>query len=291
METKKEIFFRNSKHTFKAIINTQSYDGRVLCHTIKIGGAYDDCVNLTVSVNVAGVPEPTVRLGHIESYPDCGYSTFLMKGEGADMLRVSLQFLKSIFPTIRRFKFEDASKIDCGITKNRKMEKPLSLAHLHLVIHGKSWYEDKFNAYLLNDITRRDYSTLKEKLSMQIPWPYELVMLRIPETSREEFRPYYEAANGKTWIELFRSIPRSEHCAVFFNWLPNFVEDIILGDKFPTEGWIIDIDTMPKTEMQILDGPPQRGGGTRKRRRNRLHLTNKKDEHSHGFIFDGDYEP
>jgi hypothetical protein len=289
MESKKELFFRTPKHIFKATINTISQGDRVYYHTIKIGGVYDDCVNLTVSVNVDGSPEPIVRLGHIESYPDCAYSTFLMKGEGADMLRASLQFIVLIFPSIRSFKFEDASKIECGITKNRKLEKPLSLAHLHLVVHGKSWYEDKFNAYLLNDITRAHFEKLKEKLSDSINIPYDVIKFRIPESARGAFRPYYEAYIGKSWIELFRSIPRSEHCALFFNWLPNFIEDIIFKNKFPTEDWMIDIDKMPKVAVQILDSyPPQRGGGTRRRRRRFIHLTNKKDEYSRGYIFDGD---
>lgn len=41
----------------------------------------------------------------------------------------------------------------------------------------------------------------------------------------------------------------------------------MLEGEFNNTGWIIDIDTVPKVELKILDGPPKRGGGTRKQRR------------------------
>ena len=77
---------------------------------------------------------------------------------------------------------------------------------------------------------------------------------------------YY--SNDKTWIEFFNSIPKNEKCTALYNWLPYFI-DPFLEHTYIEKSWYIDIDSMPKTRMEIVKDTPKVGGSrkTRKTRR------------------------
>jgi hypothetical protein len=265
-------YFRNSKHTFKATVNSSEL-GVNKYHSIIIGGIYEDCINMSVKigqgVEVASIP-------HLESFPDCNFENFTKKGDTVDMIRAAIQFVVHLFPGIKYINFDDASNIDCGVTKNRKYEKPFSLAYLYLSQYGKTWYEYHFNATLSNkllyNIYREETKRLFDPLAVDLTMLYEFAN----SEQKELLAPYITDASGKSWIEFFNSIPGSKRCTIFFNWLGQLINKIIDG-TFNPQRWIIDIDEMPKTEFALLDGPPSQKGGRRRTRKskNRTYFFNQ----------------
>lgn len=259
-------YFRNNKHTFKATINTSTVRGES-SHSITVGGINDRCINMSVSVSNTD-KKMTAEISHLESFPDCNFENFVEKGDTVDMIRATIQFIANIFPDVKHVYFDDASNIDCGKTLGRKYEKPFSLAYLYLSQYGKTWYEYHFNAQQNNP---RQYAIYQENLK-NLNVPCRLSFSEIVKFASEEqkfkFSKYFDDSIGKSWLELFNSIPVIERCPIFFNWLSSVIDKIIKNSYNP-RGWVINIDEMPKTEFSLLEAPPFQKGGRRRTRKSK----------------------
>jgi hypothetical protein len=290
--------FKNNKHTFEATINENQFGT-----TIKIGGkTFNDCIN--ISINKSDLTRAIIP--HIQSEPECSFDKILEEKETSDFIKVSLQYVCQKFPTVKVFKFDDMSKIDCGKKtldippEFRKLNKPFSLAHLYLAFHGETWYENRFGAKMINPKFYQVYKDAVKKLHEKITIDYDVfkTMNHINSAQDAILSKYY--SNDKTYIEFFNSIPKSDRCTALYNWLPFFI-DPLLEYSYISTGWYIDIATMPKTNMEIIS-PPTGGGGKRKHNHNHNHnrntrraprgllFTNKKrllDGSGNGYIFDG----
>jgi hypothetical protein len=275
-------YFRNNKHTFKATINTSTLRGEI-SHSITIGGINDKCINMSVSVSNTD-KKMAAEISRLESFPDCNFENFVEKGDTVDMIKTALQFIVHIFPEVKYIYFDDASNIDCGKTLGRKYEKPFSLAYLYLSQYGKTWYEYHFNAQQNN---AKQYAIYQEKLK-NLTAPINLSFSEIVKFASEEqktkFSKYFDKSIGKSWLELFNSIPVIERCPIFFNWLSPVIDKIIKNSYNP-RGWVINIDEMPKTEFSVLDSPPTQKGGRRRTRKSKNHTYfSNQLVFSHGFF-------
>ena len=253
-------YFKNKKHTFEATINEIATGV-----TIKIGGAYKDCINITL------VSENNIvskgRIPHLESEPECGFTNLLEEGDTVEFIKASLQYISMKYPTVKRYEFDDNSNIECGIRKSnippRKMSKPFSLAHLYLALYGETWYEKRFGAKMLNSVLYDIYKDNRNILNTQIHIPYEQFkkMNTIDEKQDKILSQYYDI--NKTWTHFFNSIPKKDRCVAFFNWLQFFIKDL-LHNTYISSSWFIDIDTMDKTHIEIVESM---SGGQRKKTR------------------------
>ena len=270
-----KYYFKTKYNIFEATVNDTPYGA-----FIKIGGkTYKDCIN--ISVVKAGGTASYAKIPHLESEPECGYSTFLNKtgkDSTVDFIRGSIQFVNHLYPTVTRFEFMDDSKIECGKRQNtatppRKMVRPLSLAHLYLANYGETWYENKFGARLMNEKKYKEYRDAVEVLSKAKSMTYEKFKVINSITDSEQNRilePHFESSS--TWAEFFKSIPKDKQCAAFGLWLPFFINSL-LKDTFTPNTWYIDLNTMTRTNFSILDNAPpslsSHSGGTRRAKRGR----------------------
>jgi hypothetical protein len=275
-------YFRNNKHTFKAIVNSSEMLGKKY-HSIIIGGIYKDCINMSIKIGELGHVE-LATIPHLESFPDCNLENFSEKGDTVDMIRAAIQFIAYLFPAVKYITFEDASNIDCGITKNRKHEKPFSLAYLYLSQYGKTWYEYHFNATLTNKVFYNLYREETKNLFDKTKLDTSLLYVYTNSEQKDMIAPYLLDISGKSWIDFFNSIPISKRCSIFFNWLGQLIDKII-NNSYTPRGWVINIDEMPKTEFSLLDGPPTQKGGRRRTRKskNQTYFSNQ-HVFSHGFF-------
>ena len=219
-------------------------------YTIRIGGnKFKECVNITI----LGLNNNKATIPHIKIEPECGYNKLLPTGFGTKLVEISLNIIKMFFHNLQIFTFDDASQIECETLKNtelpRKLKKPLNLPSLYIALYGKTWYEQKFKAKILDDNKYKEY---KEKVKVL----YTIVNLQfydflkladLHETSPQaiKLRSYYEKAyNNMSWIDMFQSIPKKEHCEIFWNWLSGFIERFI-GFNVQEYKWYIDINDIP----------------------------------------------
>lgn len=263
-DTKHIKYFKNSKHIFKAVLTKQKYG-----YTIKIGGRdYLDCINITINLTDNIVTNAVI--GHIQSEPECGFGTYLEDGDIVNFLKASLQFCQYEFPSLKIITFDDMSNIDCGksvsVNPPRHPERPFSLAHFSIARTGKTWYENRFGAKMIDEEMYSKYRKSIENLYKKIDIPYSMFesISHVDEKHNIILEKYY--SQDKSWIDFFNSIPKTLQCKAFYNWLPSFIKTIIKNTFIPYD-WYIDIDIMDKTTFELLDKPS--GGGRSKKTRRR----------------------
>lgn len=275
-------FFKTSFHTFKAIVKRKD-------NTIRIGGQYDNCVNITIDYE----GDNSAILSYIESEPECALDSFLEDGQGSDMLKGSLQFVNSIFPNMKLFYLDDMSQIECGSNLKlgfppRKKQLPLSLPYLSIATNGKTWYEKYFNAKHRNSELYNRYRNGVRNLLQPIKDRYESFdvfakYFRLSEKNIKIIEPFFDPE--QSWQRFFQSIPRASRCDAFYNWLEDCI-NIIINSTFIPSKWVIDIDTMPKTTVEIVQSLT-RSNNTRKnggKRRSYIRRTTRKAKKSRIFL-------
>jgi hypothetical protein len=245
MSKPEETLIKVGKHTFKVIERINMYNGNIISHTFKIGGDYEDCVNLSYTYK-NGKPI-SAKLPHLMYEPEC---TVLEKGIGSELLiKTLLRYAHNKIKDINIFYFDDMSHIDCkdkNLTKPppRKQQMPLKLSYFSIAYNSKTWYEKHFNATMTNKDT---YNNYKEKLSFLTNKSEKVSFIRFLEISNppteqyEILKKYYEPAD--TYRDFFKNIPFAKRCELLLPWLSNFIQ-YYLQSVYNDNGWEIDINTM-----------------------------------------------
>jgi hypothetical protein len=106
--------------------------------TILIGGLNIKCVQIIINKKYN-----TGLLELVQHHEKCSFFETLKEGnETVNLVKNSLFFVASLYPEISKYEFIDNSFITC------KNGKRISLADLHFVKYGETWYENKFGAIL-----------------------------------------------------------------------------------------------------------------------------------------------
>jgi hypothetical protein len=238
---------------FKILENTLQYCDRILSHTFKLGGEYEDCINISLTYE-NGKPKYG-KIGHIEYDPMCVMNGQLNKGKGTIlMVKTLLQYIHNKFPNVIHFKFDDMSHIECGTKEEEKQQKgfrkkgslikPMSLYYLSIIYNNETWYEKYFNAEQEN---KEKHLLYRNKLSFLVndnDKPDFIRFLEISQPPQEQIL-YLENkyTTSKTYSDFFKKIPKEERCKILAPWLDNFIK-YYLKDVFNNIGWIIDITKM-----------------------------------------------
>jgi hypothetical protein len=250
-------YFKINRTIFKAVVIPQSYG-----YTIKIGGKhYLDCINISISIQNGVVTN--AKIGHIQSEPECGFGTLLENGETIEFIKGALQFCKIKFPTMQYIELDDMSNIDCGISKDkehpRRPEKPFSLPHFSIARTGKTWYENRFGATLIDNRLYTKYRSAIENLNTPVGISFETFCAKaqFTDTQASILKPFYSPE--QTWMDFFNAIPKSKQCDAFFNWLPSFITGLI-QNTFVPYSWVIDMSALGEVSLALVDEPVLQGG-------------------------------
>jgi hypothetical protein len=262
-QTKYEIV-TSGKYKFKIYENILSYEGKIFSRNFKIGGDYDDCVNLSYTYS-NGLPI-SAKLPHLMYEPECAVDMILQRGEGSiQLIKKLLYYAYEKINQVYLFEFEDMSSIDC-IEKDlsklppRKQIKPLNLAYLSIAYNGMTWYEKNFNAKMID---KNKYEKYKERLSFltkesdKVNFERFLEIAKPPIEQINIIKPLYDSSN--TYRDFFNKIPFNDRCNILFPWLSNFIL-FYIDDVYNEKGWVININ-----EMDIKIG----GNKINKRRKTR----------------------
>lgn len=245
---KLETIIKVGKYQFKVIENKFQYGGNIFSHTFKIGGDYEDCVNLSYTYN-NGKPI-SAKLPHLMYEPECTIGSDLEKGIGSELIiKTLLRYAYNKIKDINIFSFDDMSHIDCkeknlSTSPPRKHQIPLKLSYFSIAYNSKTWYEKHFNAKMTN---KEIYNKYKERIKFLVEPAEKVEFKRFLEISKPPVEQiilltkYYEQA--KTYREFFNNIPYKDRCELLLPWLTNFMQ-YYLKDVYSDYGWEIDINTM-----------------------------------------------
>jgi len=259
------------KYTFSIIDKTTYYRDSIYYRGFKIGGDYEDCINIAYVYN-NDIPVEA-KLPHLLYEPECSIGSNLEKGGGTEiMIRAIIQYAYSKIPSITKFYFDDMSHIDClekDMTKPipRKLQKPLNLAMLSIAYNSQTWYEKYFNATMKNKELYSKYrervkflEDIKSKLSFE-----RFIQIAQPPTNQiEVLEKYYKSAN--TYREFFKNIPFEERCLLLLPWLENFIMYYLQG-VYNNMGW----------EINVLDMNTKKGGNNKTRKHKKKNNTTYKN--------------
>jgi len=239
------------KYSFDVVENQRKYNGKLFMRTFKIGGDYQDCVNLSYTYN-NGNPV-SAKLPHLMYEPECSIGSDHPRGLGSVVLIKSLlEYAHNKIKDVSKFEFDDMSNIDCvekdlSLKPPRLLIKPLKLSYFSLAYHDKTWYEKNFNATMKD---KQKYKKYRETITfLKDPNRKEsfetfLAIAKPPIEQINLLKSYYENAN--TYREFFNNIPFDNRCDILFPWLVGFMS-YYLKDIIIEYGWEIDINTMNNT--------------------------------------------
>jgi len=261
--TETETYINIPPYTFAVKRILSEYNQRLIGLNFRIGGEYK-CITISYRFESGSPISASIPLLSYE--PECSIGSPLQKGAGTELLiKAAITYCYEQVPSIPIFTFDDTSHIDCLVTEGtrppRKLKKPLNLAYLSIVYHGKTWYERIFNAKMI-DATK--YAMYQESLgfltdsSAKLPF---LQFLELVQPSSEQIiymEEYYLSTS--TYRDFFERIPKHQRCMCLFGWINRFMEHYLKWHK----EWMIDARNMSSIQS----------GGSRRTRRNHRHVFN-----------------
>jgi hypothetical protein len=231
------------KYSFVITENKFAFADKIISHSFKIGGTYDNCISISYTYN--NLTPISAKIVHVSYEPECTTESNLEKSGGtAIMLKTFLRYVVKKVPSVTVFTFEDMSHIDCvekDLSKPppRKQNRPLSLAYLSIAYNSCTWYEKYFDTKMTDTDRYTKYQELVQFLTepgAKVNFVSFLQIAQPPQTQIEYLQKIYDVAD--TYRSFFNAIPFSDRCEILRPWLKTFIE-YYLGDKYSPYGWEI----------------------------------------------------
>jgi hypothetical protein len=177
-----------------------------------------------------------------------------------------LTYISINYKNISSLYFTDASNRECDNGER------VNLAHMMFILHGKTWYEKNYGAFLKDDAlkTFNMYNEKFKKRKTETSW--DTLTSIIPALSHtiipeEELKTNYE--NSETWQDFFKTIFEkieiSNFCQFVQPWLEKFMTYFFKGTLMNLQYNIPIIDY----DIDYTESLYQRGGQKYTRRRAR----------------------
>ena len=271
------------RYRFKITKNIMKHGDRIINHTYKIGGDYEECIGISYTYS-NNIPV-SVSLPYLLYEPECSIGSDLQRGIGTELIiKTAMRYAYNDVPTLSIFTFDDMSHIDCvakDLTRSppRKPSKKVNLSHFSIAYNGMTWYEARFNAKMIDDEAYTKYKKSLEFLTdPKAKLPFER-FLEISQPSLEQIailEPIY--SRSATYRQMFEEIPDAIRCDTLYMWISSFMKHYI-GHTFSEKGWKIDINDMEPRKQR-----GQRGGKkTRKQNSSNIQYRIYNFKETHNF--------
>lgn len=234
-------------HSYILAITTKySYEtNQPVSHNINIGGKIKGCVQIVVNVpNIVTDPrfaaiEENKKVAYISWIgfnKKCAINHDLPSGAGTrHMVRTALTIVLNTYDWVTSFSLTDASKVDCNGYN-------VSLKHISLSLHGKTYYERYLHTHLADESNQTKYNKgiflLKNRV-MDFERMCEFVEPQHKSIVKHVYSPTL------THIEFFNKL--SEQCRLNnikyceLSCIEHIINSCFEGDVL-NEKWIIDAD-------------------------------------------------
>ena len=125
------------------------YDKKKINHyVLNVGGNYDKCVNITIHPENSPKNKELILSWTEVIGKECTLDGQIIKGDSTvQMALLAFTLAKEIAPYAEYITLKDMSYFPCSSPDGKKK---ISLPPYHIAFYGKTWYEDKFKATMLN---------------------------------------------------------------------------------------------------------------------------------------------
>lgn len=251
---------------FKVTI-TPTYDRtdtqKVLFYVLNVGGNTDKCVNITLYPEDSPNSKELILSWTEVIDKSCTTDLQIIKGTATvEMLQLAFTIAKEIASHAEYVKLDDMSYFICDTPDGKRK---VSLPAYYIAFNDKTWYEDKFNAVMMNASSYDAYKAYIENMYTEqtLPAHFDFGNARL----RDILYPLYERA--KSWKQFFKLIAKHyphDKCTLMYPWINSAMNIIFENNKlYIGQAWKIDLNTIPKIHYYQLDRPhiAQHGSGTK----------------------------
>ena len=181
----------------------------------------------------------------------------IRKERTVQMVDLAFTILRTYFPERTVITLMDGSGYSW--TGARQTKNKINFVNGYVVLYGKTWYEDRFGATMLNP---ERYQAYREQVAIGFDDPS-----RKPEGfsfgRNSEVEPLYkESATWREFIEKFKATYQDDKYKHMLDWYRKAVFYILNGMEVD-QTWVIDLSQRPKQSYEWVHS------GGRKTRRSR----------------------
>lgn len=239
---------------------TETMDKEGPAYTFSLGGRSYYCITIAIRSNAPAIG----YIDRMEYNKACVKNGSLEHKQGTAQLGITaLWTFHKLFPEVTRFTLMDDSHIYCE--DDSKLFK-LNLAYDYIVKYNKTWYEDKFKAYLPPSLMKM----YKESCKI-LDEPIDAFGFMVERESRiRAYKTIYnESKTPREFINKLRAKLGTQYCFDVGKWLSSYIE-ILRVNIFKNE-WIIDIEDLHRPDKYSIAETQDelRGGGKKQTRKNR----------------------
>jgi len=155
-----------------------------------------------------------------------------------ELLDFTIQYIRKNYPHIQKFKLNDKSYMPCAENDT------LDLLTYSIALHGKTWYELNYNAYLQNNTIYTQYLTQLKNLNSlefknQFTWDmFCLQFLPIAtdftkdifSKNNNQYRQIFEESSTfpEFFMKLNTTIKKKDKCKFYKFWLEQFISQYVI---------------------------------------------------------------
>ncbi len=227
---------------------------------INIGSKDKQCVQIKVPSRESDGND--AYLLWVEADENCSLETYIQKGLAQHMTLIGLTLVRDINPNIKTISFKDTSSFTCELPDNNEIKVPMKA--FYIAFHGKTWYEEMFDAKLKYEHDK--YCELKYNMykSECKPRHFDFVNSKL----QDELEPLYQSTDN--WHDFFQAISKKygrKKCAIIYPWIGGAMNYIFKGSIYDNIDWYIDFQDnilQNKTPILKLQLNKLKGGSLRK---------------------------
>ena len=239
------------KYKFHIIDDTSIYEGRILSRNFKIGGDYDDCVNVSIDYSDESLPI-SATMHNVGREVDIS-----LGGSGSViMIKTLLEHVHQQIPTLTEVEFKDFSHIESSnieLASKYTRVIPIQLCYFSIAFNGLSWYENHFHAKLKDP---RKYEIYREKVQqllyspefktnttfimfLQCVVPPMAVVTDKWRDKVDKLEEYYN--KSVTFGDFFQLIPFTERIHLVRDWIETFMIEYLNDACCKYDNWVIEL--------------------------------------------------
>lgn len=279
---KQSYFLRADKFTYHANLTIMRSSRGILSAGLRVGGMRRGCIDMTYSP----MNNHTLRINSIDYSEKCAVEGNLPRGTGTKhMVLTALSYMlqhPDFGEKIQHITLDDASSVPC-MFKNNTVHN-VSLMYLYIAMHGHTWYQSRFNAFIQAESVRNTFkthmarmndSTFKSTIQKSGNMHGRILLEKMDTKIADTLVAIFD--KSITLSEFFQTIKSTygdQLCVVTYRWLDRFMDEVVLNGcvnsmtmwELPRPKTLIVVHSTPTNELPV-DVFPIKGGSTERLRK------------------------
>lgn len=198
--------------------------------TISVGGKKSGCVLISVKKEGSTRRGLLERVGYDER---CNLAGDMRRAHGTiTMMNVAITIAFENFKDLKEIELQDHSYVNCNDTE-------LYLPPMQILEYGKTWYERKIGAVLVDKNKYTNIYTFIEHIKHREPWEqlWKFIEYSFHLEHREKARKEIHAIwkNTESFKDMILYMRRHDKCHLYVGWLHKYFTDVtsmIISDEY-----------------------------------------------------------